>query len=832
MNIFDKITNLVASISGLDTSYLNLSPEQDIHNHISRGTFQYRNLCDLLTYRYFDRSNLIFVNEGNVISSMLELSPVVGITENLIKNLEHFFSHEMPASSHIEFLLIASADISSNLEFWEANKKFDKRILKRIFRERGRFLMDKSKNFHNSDFIFPRNYRLYLSYSKRAENCEYELPKHQVFIRNLMQKLGAIGLNPTMCNAQDLVGLIREILEFDAGGELKYNPNMLLSDQILKLGCNHKISKDGIDHRDAGLTSRLYYPGEYPKEFSLHHMIKLLGDGERDYLSIPGRFLISYVVSNDINGAHSNSIIQKGNRIIDSAEQWYSRNNRDIKREAAEWKDVNDKSKNGEKFLTEALQIMLTVDKDFIDSAEQNLFSLYQILDWKLVRNKYFHLPAMLSILPMQSIYMWQYLKYFKLSRIALSKEVGAKLPIHGEYKGVPEPGMLLLARRGQLFHWNPYYRLSSGNYNICVFGPSGSGKSVFLQELAVNMIAQRVKIFILDIGKSFKNICMLLDGEIIEFGKNNRIILNPFSEFKDDISKDDRSVVIAYAKSIICAMCNSKGDAIKESIIEKTIIKGLENFGANFSISKLSELLYEHDDDAARNLALSLFSYTKEGLYGSFFDENIEANQIGFDKDITIFEFEEIKNNGLLLSVVLQIIGMQIFMQILTGDRSQKFMLIVDEAWMILDHSAKFLAEFARTIRKYGGSLVVCVQNYNDLAKGEYQNAILQNSSWTILLKQDEKGINSFRESDAFKDIIPLIRSISIAKDKYAEMLIFATDLKIVGRLVLDPYSKIMFSTDSEIFSRIQSLLSEGYVLEEIISQIAKEKYPNYRVR
>jgi type-IV secretion system protein TraC len=432
----------------------------------------------------------------------------------------------------------------------------------------------------------------------------------------------------------------------------------------------------------------------------------------------------------------------------------------------------------------------------------------------------------------MQSIHMWQYLKYFKLSRIVLSKEIVAKLPIHGEFKGVPEAGMLLLGRRGQLFHWNPYYRLSSGNYNICILGPSGSGKSVFLQELAISMIAAGTKVFILDIGKSFKNICMLLGGEIIEFGRESKIILNPFSEFKSNISEEDRGLVISYAKNIICAMCNSKGDAIKESIIEQTITKGLDIYGSSFTISILSDLLQEIGSEAASNLALSLFSYTKSGLYGGFFDRSASTGEISFDKNMTIFEFEEIKNNSLLLSVVLQIIGMQIFMQVLTGDRSKKFMLIVDEAWMILEHSAKFLAEFARTIRKYGGSLVVCVQNYNDLTKGEYQNAILQNSSWTILLKQDEKGINSFKESEAFKDIVPLIRSISIEEGKYAEMLIYATNLKIIGRLVLDPYSKIMFSTDSEVFTQIQKLLSQGECLEKIIEKIAKEKYLDYRAQ
>ncbi|MGV2432075.1 MAG UNVERIFIED_CONTAM: DUF5934 domain-containing protein [Rickettsiaceae bacterium] len=297
-------------------------------------------------------------------------------------------------------------------------------------------------------------------------------------------------------------------------------------------------------------------------------------------------------MANDINTASQNALIQKGDRVIDSSEQWYSRNNRDVKREANEWRDINDRAKNGENFLKEYFQIIMTAPKDFIDEAEQILFSLYQILDWRLGINKYFQLPALLSILPMQSYIIWEYLQYFKLTKIALSKEIIAKLPIHGEWKGVPMPGMLLLGRRGQIFHWNPFYRVSSGNYNICVFGPSGSGKSVFLQDLATNMIAQNTRIFILDIGKSFKNIATLLSGEIIEFGQNSQIILNPFYGFKNEMNLEDRNIAISYAKSIICSMCGAKGDHLKESIIEKYVIKGLEIHGSSFDITKLSEML------------------------------------------------------------------------------------------------------------------------------------------------------------------------------------------------------------------------------------------------
>jgi len=817
-----------------------------IGSELMQSTGGAKSFSDFLCYKYFDETSSLFFSDEGWVGFLMELAPIVGADETLTKNLEHFFNDEMPGGSWIQFLLVASNDIGDIISHWKSARVSTIPALKKLEQGREKFLNHLSSSFKDSVGRTARNYKLYLVFSQKCSFSSSGAHKIKAFMQNLKQKLDSIDLNPRILGVEDLMGLVREILELDLERNKKgfrdrprrYDPSRTIADQMLDIGRSHSIVDDRVEHYDSKLTSKCYFVSELPQEFSLNEMIGLLGDGARDNLAIPARFILSYTVASNLNKAAQGALVQKGERVIDSAEQWYSRNNRDIKRESAEWKDINDRAKNGEKFLTEYFQIMMTAPSDFIDEAEQSLFSLYNIMNWRLDINRHFQLPALLSILPMHSSILWTYLSQFKLARTALSSEVIVKLPIHAEWKGVPEPGMLLIGRRGQLFNWNPFYRISSGNYNVCVFGPSGSGKSVFLQELATSMMAQNVKVFILDIGQSFKNICELLGGEIIGFGKNSNIALNPFAGFAVDMSEEDRNIAITYAKAIVCSMCGAKGDNLKESTIEKAIAKGLEKHGGDLDVTKLAEVLLSIGQDGgnsevATNLSLSLFSYSSEGLYGKFFGGNRAHSkekkgnkEIKFDKQITVFEFEEIKNDQLLLAVVLQIIGMQIFMQVLTGDRSKRFVLIVDEAWMILDYAAKFLAELARTIRKYGGSLVVCVQNFTDLQGGDHHRAVLENSTWTVLLKQDEKGINAFKTSEAFKDMVPLIKSISISRDKYAEALLCATGVKVVGRLVLDNYSKILYSTDADVFKALNELTKSGVPLDEAVSIIAERKY------
>ena len=92
-------------------------------------------------------------------------------------------------------------------------------------------------------------------------------------------------------------------------------------------------------------------------------------------------------------------------------------------------------------------------------------------------------------------------------------------------------------------------------------------------------------------------------------------------------------------------------------------------------------------------------------------------------------------------------------------------------------------------------------------------------------MLKQDEKGLGAFKESEAFKDILPLIKSISLAPGKYSEMLLSATGVNFVGRLVLDEYSNALYSTDSADYNYLMRAQEEGLTLDVAIEKLAQEK-------
>ncbi|MBP7189650.1 MAG: TraC family protein [Rickettsiaceae bacterium] len=853
-------------------------------------------LSFLLPYQYFDDENGLVFNDDGTCGFWFEIYPIVGSNLNIEKNLTLFFNDELPEGSYLQFLIVASHDISVPLSIWEKERLYGGSSLDKLTKYRKWFIEKAAIDFAASgDGRLARNYRVFVTYSSYVTQNKNSIDAVIKFKSKLANKLRAEKLYQRECGANDLISIGKEILQMELSTEktrsAKYNVLDNLSDQICSPMTSVIFEEDKITHETTGLVSKIFYPKELPESFSLAEMIKLLGSGDK---AIPARFILSYALASNLGSGGSSSLVSQGLRSIHAAEKSYTRNDLNAQEEASQWRKILSIHKKGERFLTENLAMMITAPEKDIDNAEETLKSLWNAEDWKLQVNKHLQMLGLFSMLPMLQSSYWKSLSWYKLTRYVLSGEVVAKLPIQGEWKGVPKSGVLMIGRRGQVFNFNPYFRIGGGgNYNICMMAPSGSGKSFFLQELATSMLAQDVAVFVLDIGASYQNICHLLGGELIRFNKDNNISLNPFatlsnsgaryakalemlrSDFNfDSISQktglsvemikdldltsnkgaaaaknvdgievleiegvDEDGIQkihfvtkdsIIYAKAMLSTMCGVSGDIRGEAIIERAISEGIACFGENLDITKLCEILSNLRDrnavllEGASKLSDSLYPYTENGIHGRYFKAGPAAS---FKEIFTIFEFEEIKNDKPLLAVVLQVILMQITMQFLCGDRTRKFMLIVDEAWMILDYAAHFLESFSRTVRKYGGSLVICTQDLSSFNKSPSHSAILESSTWKLMMMQSETGLETFVAREEYKNFIGLISSLrKCERNKFSEVLFDTNGAKVVGRLAVDPYSTALYSTEHDDYAYLKDAEQKGVSKGEAILTLAKK--------
>ena len=463
-----------------------------------------------------------------------------------------------------------------------------------------------------------------------------------------------------------------------------------------------------------------------------------------------------------------------------------------------------------------------------MDNAEQILLNLFTAKEWKLEANRYLHLPMFLTSLPC----MWGEAKVnalltLKKLKTTLSTESANLLPIQGEWKGTQTPGMLLTGRRGQVLTWSPFDN-NAGNYNVCVVGRSGSGKSVFMQELITSILGLGGHVFVFDVGRSFEKLCRLLSGQFVEFGPNTNLCLNPFSTIPTD-NDEVASDALAMLKSVLIMMAapNHGLDDSSAALLEQAMLETWQRYKNKSTISDIADWLNERGTQKAEDLGQALYPYTTNGTYGRFFNGTSTVN---LDNALIVIELEELKERKDLQAVVVQMMIINITNQLFLGDRKTPFCIVFDEAWDMLrgKQSGVFIETLARRLRKYRGSLVVGTQSVNDFFQSPGAQAAFDNSDWMCMLSQKPESIDQLKKMDrialsAQKE--EQLKSLKTKQGKYAEVMIIGCNGYAITRLMLDEFSGLLYSTKAEDYHNVNQITQFGVSVGDAINQLITQR-------
>ena len=152
------------------------------------------------------------------------------------------------------------------------------------------------------------------------------------------------------------------------------------------------------------------------------------------------------------------------------------------------------------------------------------------------------------------------------------------------------------------------------------------------------------------------------------------------------------------------------------------------------------------------------------------------------------------------------------------------------DEAWDLLrgTQSGVFLETLARRLRRYYGSLVVGTQSVNDLFATPAAQAAFDNSDWMCLLSQKPESIDQLKKLDRIS-LTPLmeaqLKSVKTKHGEYSEVMIYGSQGYSIGRLLLDPYSQLLYSSKAEDYSAIQALRKQGLSLPDALETLLKAR-------
>lgn len=395
-------------------------------------------------------------------------------------------------------------------------------------------------------------------------------------------------------------------------------------------------------------------------------------------------------------------------------------------------------------------------------------------------------------------------------------------------------------------------------NRNKFVLGPSGSGKSFFMNHLVRQYYEQNSHIVLVDTGNSYQGLCEMIhrktkgaDGIYYTYSEEKPISFNPFftDDYKFNVEKKDS------IKTLLLTLWKSEDDKITKTEsgeLGSAVSAYIKKIQQDRSIVPCFDTFYEYmlndyraelekrdikvsrDDFNVDNFLTTLRQYYKGGRFDFLLNsrENIDL----LHKRFIVFEIDSIKDNAELFPVVVIII-MEAFINKMRRLKGIRKLLIVEEAWKALttENMANYLKYMYKTVRKYFGEAIVVTQEVDDIISSPVvKESIINNSDCKILLDQ-KKYMNKFDGIQAMLGLTEKekaqILSINLANHpgrKYKEVWIGLNGVQsAVYATEVSPAEYLTYTTEESEKTEVFNLAEElGGDLELAIRRLAETKY------
>jgi conjugal transfer ATP-binding protein TraC len=379
--------------------------------------------------------------------------------------------------------------------------------------------------------------------------------------------------------------------------------------------------------------------------------------------------------------------------------------------------------------------------------------------------------------------------RMLKRGRTLLGANLAHLLPLYGSFRGTPRPDLLLANRRGEPITFS-FFDSEVAPHGI-VAGVSGSGKSVFANSLVLSTARRGAHVFILDRGNSYRKLCDVLGGTYVAFEPTRPRSINPCGRGLDEGK-------LLFLTDIVAEMCTQgqREVTVKErSLISRSVRAAFQGPEREVLMSDIRRALEADGDAAARELAISMEIFCGDGPYAGFFDRPREAD---FERSPVVFELGEIAKRRDVASVLLMALIHNVT-EFCAARLSMEKYLLVDEAWTLLRTAttAQFLEDVLRTYRKLNAAAVMITQQVTDF-EGRTGEAIRANAPNRVFLRQTSETVQVMeRLLDLSPEEKELLGSLTTLKGRFSEMLILAGAARGVARLIPDPLTYWIATSD-----------------------------------
>ena len=378
-------------------------------------------------------------------------------------------------------------------------------------------------------------------------------------------------------------------------------------------------------------------------------------------------------------------------------------------------------------------------------------------------------------------------------------------------------------------------------NRNKFVLGPTGSGKSYFMNHLVRQYYEQDTHILMVDVGHSYEGTCDLIrrkthgkDGIYLTHDDDNPITFNPFyvddGKYTKNKLESINTLLLTLWKKETEPFSRTEEVALADAVEEfiKRVKKGESEASFNG--------FYEYCDDQEgfraflkakgyqreyfdiQQFLLTMQPFYKGGKYDFLLNSIMKVDLL--TKRFIVFELDNIKDHPILFPIVTLIIMETFVAKISRLPKTVRKMIIIEEAWKAIAKAsmAEYIKYLFKTVRKHFGEALVVTQEINDIIDNPIvKDTIVSQSDCKILLNADGKqnDIEKIQRlmglSQKQKELFMSVNRDNNPRRRYREVFItlgarakvFATEVS------LEEHGA--FTTESTEKAEVQRLMAEN---------------------
>jgi type IV secretory pathway VirB4 component len=395
-------------------------------------------------------------------------------------------------------------------------------------------------------------------------------------------------------------------------------------------------------------------------------------------------------------------------------------------------------------------------------------------------------------------------------------------------YSGINDGDGILLGsdKSGGIVLVNPWIRSGNRtNSNMTIMGRPGVGKSTAVKKFLLSEYARGTKIIIIDPEREYRDLCLNLGGDWIDCGGGEKGRINPLQVRYVPTDDDDEEEKL-YPEQLSSRgplslhfqtlrtffSLELKGiSTIQQGLLEIALEEVYKRKGITWGtdprtvvngdwpiLPDLYHLIEEKSKEAGedpnlKELAILLRSSaigSKQSLWSG--PTTIQANSDFVVLDIhNLLEADENTRRAQMFNVLSWAWNK------IAEDRTQRVLLAVDEAYLLVDpetpQALQFLRNTSKRIRKYEGGLLVITHNmvdFLDPAVRRYGQALIDNPVYKLIMGQGEKDIEALTKLMNLSD-----REVqTLLEGKRGEGLFIAGNRRIHVKIDVSPFELEMF--------------------------------------